>query len=128
LTPSFSFDKVSTGILRLMEITTGFENKVDPLKTLDRDPVFEIPVSNTGKVEFPTSEVKTDLTKGSKYIWILYNVDEKNSDMNILDAGVFIAGDDTNRYEVITGKCEDCGKCDLCFEYNGECYCITKKK
>lgn len=125
LTPTFTFSNANTGIFRLIELNPGTSNKIDFTTLNDAQGIFEVPVNNANKVEFP-QEMKS-LKSGVKYLWVLYSIDEKTSEANVLESGLFVAGM-KDKYEVKIGKCEDCGKCDLCFEYNGECYCITKKK
>lgn len=126
LNPTFKFDFVKSGVLKLIEINSVRGSKLNLESiTENLEVIAEIPISNSDNFDLSKSESKVELKNGYKYLWILVESVDENSEPKLLESGIFIAGD-SNKYEVISDNCDNCEKCDLCFEFEGKCYCIRK--
>ena len=108
----------------LVEIKPGTGKIVlsDELKKLSgATPLIETAVEGN-KLSYPKDAPA--LTKGSYYVWVVYETDAKEKTM-VLDAGLFKAGAGTTAKAF--NNCTDCEKdCKIgrCWDINGKCYCF----
>ncbi len=127
LRPDFKWETIENPEIekyfRLVKVSDGSDvnNLLDAAKELaDKEPLFEAGVKSNSLI-YPSEA--SDLEKGSYYIWIVYELDEKQT-AKILTAGFFKAG--INTPAKLIDDCYNCSKyCSegKCWKIGDSCYC-----
>lgn len=120
---SSSISPGKEGNLSVIEVKPGMSmNDLSELvkELSENDPFFEVTAGDKG-ISYPKE--MPDLTRGSYYVWIVYEADDQSA--KILDGGIFKAGSTTAAKEII--NCDDCEKMcpdGRCWRIGDKCFCF----